>query len=62
MKEIVFDIIFNNDTHAHFHTDVWNMSTHFGVETLVIGHGLPRKHVPLCNVKYFEISEREINE
>jgi len=35
----------------------WTARKINGVEFLILGHGIPRQMIPLCNVKSFDISE-----
>lgn len=35
----------------------WKVRNINGVNMLIIGHGVPRKMIPLCNVKYFDLED-----
>jgi hypothetical protein len=36
----------------------WTFRALNGIPYLVIGHGIPRKMIPLCNVKYFDLVDQ----
>jgi len=55
---IYIDVTFMDDTERHFKADpAWTIKIIQGVPQLVVGHGVPRSHIPLMNIKYWCIRE-----
>lgn len=57
-------VIFNDGTERVIHTHHpivqqggWKMRNINGVPFFIIGHGVPRQMIPLCNVKSIDLSE-----